>query len=413
MPGGVARSPVEGARVDASNLQEPVSARLGLLPQPQRGTVSVIVPTRNEGGNVELLVGRLAVALDGLDAEILFVDDSDDDTPVRIAAVSRASELPVRLLHRVGEERVGGLGGAVLAGLTDVQSPWAVVMDGDLQHPPELVPDLLEAAERHDVDVVVATRHTGNGSSAGLANGGRMLVSSVSTIVTKLVFPRRLRGVTDPMSGFFIVRRSAFNLDAMRPDGFKILLELLVRTRDLRRHEVPFVFGSRNAGDSKASVREGMRFLRQLVRLLAARATPQWLRARREVVTRGVAFGSVGVTGIFVNSALMWLLADPTTLGLNYLISAAVATQLSSSWNFGLIDSIVYRGPKRLTRMRRWLGFLGMSNAVLLLRVPMLAGLVSLLGMHYLVANGITLMAGFLVRFSGQERLTLAKEELS
>jgi putative flippase GtrA len=107
---------------------------------------------------------------------------------------------------------------------------------------------------------------------------------------------------------------------------------------------------------------------------------------------------------------LMWLLADPSALGWNYLVAAALATQGSSTWNFALVDTVVYRGPKRLTRLRRWAGFLGMSNAFLLLRIPMLAALVTVLGVHYLLANTITLMFGFALRFSGQERLTLAKD---
>ena len=341
---------------------------------------------------------------------MIFVDDSDDDTPTEIAAAAQLSTMPVHLHHRTGAARVGGLGGAVVDGLRLVDSPWAVVMDGDLQHPPELLPGLVEMAEQRDADVVVASRHVVGGSSEGLANGARVMVSDLSTRITKLVFPRRLSGITDPMSGFFLIRPAAFDLDTLRPNGFKILLELLVRTKGLSKQEVPFVFGERHAGESKASLKEGLRFLGQLARLNLGRLRTGLRLPAPDVLARIASFGAVGVTGIFVNSLLMWLLASPELLGLNYLLAAVIATQGSSTWNFALIDTVVYRGPKRLTRLRRWLGFLGLSNAVLVLRIPLLALLVSVFGVHYLIANAFTLMFGFLLRFSGQERLTLAKD---
>ena len=375
------------------------------------GAVSIIVPTRNESGNVRPLLHRLTNALEGLEARVIFVDDSDDDTPAEITAASQLATMPVHLHHRTGAARLGGLGGAVVDGLRLVDSPWAAVMDGDLQHPPELLPRLVEMAERHGADVVVASRHVVGGSSEGLANRTRATVSDLSTRVTKLVFPGRLQGVTDPMSGFFLLRTAAFDLDTLRPNGFKILLELLIRTKGLKKQEVPFVFGERHAGESKASLKEGLRFLGQLVRLAGSRLRPAPMRLPEpRVLARGATFGAVGVTGIFVNSLLMWVLASPRLLGLNYLVAAVIATQGSSTWNFALVDTVVYRGPKRLTRARRWLGFLGLSNAVLVLRIPLLALLVSALGVQYLIANAFTLMLGFLLRFSGQERLTLEKD---
>jgi len=376
------------------------------------GAVSIIVPTRNELDNVLPLVDRLTEAVRHLDARVIFVDDSDDATPERIRQVRESASVPVHLHHREGSERVGGLGGAVLAGLRLVESPWAVVMDGDLQHPPEVVPQLVAAAEQHGADVVVASRHVDGGSTEGLANVVRVFVSDLSTRLTKLAFPRRLAGVSDPMSGFFLLRPAAFDLDVMRPDGFKILLEMLARTPGLRKQEVPFVFGERHAGDSKASLQEGVRFIRQVAKLSLQRAIPGRLRTMDGAVAgRALMFGCVGLTGLVVNSLLLWVLASPQVLGINYLAAAVLATQGSSTWNFGLVDSVVYRGPKRLTRFRRWLGFLGLSNVVLLVRIPVLALLVTGLGVHYLIANAATLLFGFLLRFSGQERLTLEKEE--
>jgi putative flippase GtrA len=247
-----------------------------------------------------------------------------------------------------------------------------------------------------------------------------VLVSRTSILLSKLLFPGRLRGVSDPMSGFFLVRPERLDLSTLQPQGFKILLELLARHGGLTRSEVAFEFGDRLNGTSKASLAEGLTFVRQLVRLrLAAWGLPDRSgaagdRARRRrhatsrgAFLRGLGFAAVGATGLVVNVGVMWLLADPRTLALHYLAAAVLTTQVSSTWNFLLVDHLVYRGPKRGTRLRRYAGFLTASNAVLVLRIPFLALLVDLLHVHYLVATVLTLLLGYLVRFRSQERLTL------
>lgn len=368
--------------------------------------LAVIVPTRNERGNIPRLLERLAPALHGRSAAVLFVDDSDDDTPQVIQQARRAGSLDVKLLHRPPGRRAGGLGGAVLEGFRRVDAPWAVVMDGDLQHPPELVPELVDTGRAAGADVVVASRHVAGGSTAGLSNWLRVLVSDASIVLSKLFFPRRLKGITDPMSGFFAVRPDALDLDGLRPAGFKILLEVLARTPGLRKAEVAFVFAERHSGESKTSLKEGVRFARQLGRLSFSRLS---LR-RNHWLGRTVGFAGVGLTGLVVNLLAMWTLADPTMLGAHYLVAAAIATQISSTWNFFFTDRLVYVGPKRFTAARRWAGFVAMSNLVLLLRLPTLALLVGVLGVNYLLATAATLVAGFLVRFQSQERLTITQE---
>ena len=247
----------------------PVSA-VAQLPRPSP-QVCVLVPTRDESGNIAALLSRLDPVLTVVNGEVLFVDDSDDDTPSFIAAAGRTAGAQVRMLHRVPSERLGGLGGAVQAGLATVTAPWTVIMDGDLQHPPERIADLLAAAGG-GADLVVASRYSGNGNAQGLSSQVRRVGSSGATGLARLLFPRILVPVTDPMSGFFAVRTAAIDPAALRPRGFKILLEVLVRTPQLRVAEVPFEFAERHAGESKASWREMARYLRQLVALRIATA---------------------------------------------------------------------------------------------------------------------------------------------
>jgi hypothetical protein len=158
---------------------------------PRTHSLTVIVPTRNESGNVAPLIARLGEALAGIDAEVLFVDDSSDTTPEQVRSTAVTASLPVRLLHRTAKERVGGLGGAVLAGLRSAHGDWAVVMDGDLQHPPEVVPDLLRAGQQSGADLVVASRYVGAGSAGGLSTATRERVSGGANALARAVLPTR------------------------------------------------------------------------------------------------------------------------------------------------------------------------------------------------------------------------------
>lgn len=358
---------------------------------------TIILPTRNEEDNVVAVVRRLDAALGEIRAEVLFVDDSTDDTPRRIRQVAAWSRRPVRLLHRPPGERVGGLGGAVVDGLRRARTEWAVVMDADLQHPPEVVPSLLAAAT-DAVDVVVASRYCAGGGGAGFSSRSRVRVSGWATGLARRIFVRRLAGCSDPMSGFFAVRRSALDLGALRPDGFKVLLDVLVRTPGLRVAERPFTFGSRLWGKSKTSLHEGLRFVRLLTRLVfVAAGTP-----RRRAAVRMLGFGAVGATGIAVNTFAFWLLVEGA--GLYYLLGAILATQVSTAWNFALTDTLVFPGDKRGSWSGRYVPFALANNAALLLRLPLLTLLVDVLGLGYVASNVGSLLALFVARFVACDR---------
>lgn len=233
--------------------------------------VTVVVPTRNEADNIATLVQRIDAALAMHPSEIIFVDDSDDATPdiVRSLGAGRNGDGPVRLLHRRPAERTGGLGGAVLAGMRVAHGEYVCVIDADLQHPPSALAALIARAEAPDrPDLVVGTRYADGGSS-GLS-GMRAAVSKSSNALARRAVPSRLQGITDLMSGLFLVRRDAIDVDALKPDGFKILFEIAAHHPDLTVAEVGYDFGSRYAGDSKASAREGLTYLRQVRRLRAA-----------------------------------------------------------------------------------------------------------------------------------------------
>ncbi|HEU5013672.1 MAG TPA: glycosyltransferase family 2 protein [Roseiflexaceae bacterium] len=354
---------------------------------PFQPELSMVVPTRNEAGNIATLIERLEEALPRVALEIIFVDDSDDETVAAIELAGEVSRCGVRLLHRAPGQRTDGLGGAVVAGLRMAQAPWVCVMDADLQHPPELVPELFEKAQQSNSDLVVASRYCATGAARGL-NARRTVISRGSTVAAQVLFPQRLHGVTDPMSGFFLVRKDAIDIDKLRPRGFKILLEIMVKSSGLRISEVGFEFGERYAGESKASFREGMRYFSHLCQLRFGENILQFAR-----------FLAVGLSGLLVNSLVLWMATE--LLGLHYLVSVVLATEGSTLWNFILSEIWVFstEGQKQ-GRFARLLLFFLMNNAALGLRGPMVYVLTSVLGVYYLISNLLSLVAMTALRYA-------------
>src|SRR5215217_5708377 len=331
--------------------------------------LSMVIPTRNEAGNIEPLLMRIHQAVKGIAVEVVFVDDSTDETPEVIRKLQDWFPLPIKLIHRPKEERKNGLG----------------VMDADLQHPPEMIPQLLRHAQKSGSDIVVGSRLAPGGDSSSLGFT-RNLISHVFAWTTRLAFPQRLWNVTDPLTGFFLTKRASVNPDGLKPDGFKILLEILVSHPQLKVSEVPIQFGHRNAGESKASVSETIKFFRGLYRLRMA-GNANFVR-----------FLLVGVTGLVVNSLALYAFTELASLPI--LISAAIATQVSTLWNFGLTETWVF-GKRETERpfLQRLVSFLLINNLLLLLRGPIIAVMVGRLNVHYLIANLASLFVMTLLRY--------------
>jgi dolichol-phosphate mannosyltransferase len=345
---------------------------------------TIVIPTFNERENIATLLERLVAVLPESDTELVFVDDSTDDTPEVIREAARTCPIPITVHHR--EHSTGGLGGAVVEGMRLAKGAWIVVMDADLQHPPEIVPDLIASGLRDGADLVIGTRYAGGGARDGLSDGYRKLISGGSTFATKVIFRNSLLQVSDPMSGLFAVRTSSLQVDELRPLGYKVLLELVVRNRPGRIVEVPYTFQQRHAGESKSTMAEGIRFGKHLAILRFG--------AER---TRMLAFALIGVSGLLPNQLVLWLLA--TVMGVHYLPAAVVANLIAVCWNFVLTDSLLYRNRRHRSLSGRFTRFFVMGNADLLLRIPLLALLVDGAHVGVLAANLITLVTSFVVRF--------------
>ncbi|MFN2465810.1 MAG: glycosyltransferase [Candidatus Dormibacteria bacterium] len=289
--------------------------------------LTVVVPTRNEADNVDALVQRLATVLAGVPTQVLFIDDSTDDTPGVLGRLAAAPPegISIDVVHRP-PERQTGLGSAAAEGLAAASGELVAVMDGDLQHPPELLPRMIRALEGDDLDVVVASRYTAGGSARGLNGPARVLVSWASKVVAQGLF-REARKTSDPLSGYFLCRRAAIDGLEFRPIGFKILLEVLVCVAGARVGDLPLTFAARHAGRSNASMAQGVAFIRHLRSLLVH--VPGSAR-----VWKYATVGAIGLliylsvlallSGLGLAPHVAWLVSFGITLALNWQLNRVV-----------------------------------------------------------------------------------------
>jgi dolichol-phosphate mannosyltransferase len=226
------------------------------------GKLALVIPTLCEADNVQALLERIQKSLEPLNIpyELIVVDDDSRDGIEDLVQAVASKDQRVRLLVRRG---VRGLAGAVIHGWANTDADVLGVIDADLQHPPELLPQLWQAL--HANDIVVASRYAPQGRRKNWSRF-RHLISQIAIWMT-LPLQRPTIRVMDPMSGFFLVRRSAIRDLTLHPAGFKILLEILVRGNIRSAKEVPFTFGHRHKGKSKAGLKVGLEYLLLLASL--------------------------------------------------------------------------------------------------------------------------------------------------
>jgi dolichol-phosphate mannosyltransferase len=285
------------------------------------------------------------------------------------------------------EER--GLATAVVHGIDHSDGSTVVVMDADLQHPPEVIPDLIGKAGG-DADIVIASRYVDGG---GLKGWGltRRIISAGAIILAHLLLPAT-RAVKDPMSGFFSFKRQVIGKAKLKPSGYKILLEILMEGEFQNVAEVPYTFNNRSGGESKLNARQQIEYLKHLSNLM-------W---RKGELLRFFKFCLVGLSGVGVNMGLLWLLTEKA--GLPYLASAAVAIETSIITNFILNNYFTFRlrnAPGAKAFFNRLLKFNVVSLAGLALNLSILWLFTDVFGIYYLVSNlcgiAVTILWNYLV----------------
>jgi dolichol-phosphate mannosyltransferase len=343
-------------------------------------TISIIIPTYNEKGNIATLLARIHQALSGYDYEVLLVDDDSKDGTIEVAS-SLASRYPVKVIVRRNER---GLATAVVHGLKVATGQIIGVMDADLQHPPEAIPELLKALQK-GADMVVASRYVEGGGCPhwGLS---RRVISKVALALSHLLLPST-RQVKDPLSGFFMFRRQNIAQARLKPIGYKISLEIMLAGRFQHVVEVPYVFEDRSAGKSKLRPQQQIDYLRHVLSLMA----------RTGELKRFVKFCAVGLSGIIVNQGFLWLLTE--FAGLRYYVSAIFGIEASIVSNFVLNDYFTF-ADRRTGKSKSFLVRLLKFNVTCLAGAGIQYGLLllftSVFGIYYLISNLIAIAVAFL-----------------
>ncbi|HWW19421.1 MAG TPA: glycosyltransferase family 2 protein [Steroidobacteraceae bacterium] len=300
--------------------------------------LAVIVPTFKEVKNVPELVERLRQSLVGISWEVIFVDDdSPDGTSDCVREIARL-DWRVRCLQRIDRR---GLSSATIEGMHASSSPFLAVMDGDMQHDEQLLPDMLHALKSGNLDVVVGSRYVEGGTLGDFA-ARRVGMSKFATRLSRLVVPPAL---TDPMSGFFLIRREVFTAAnrKMSAIGFKVLVDLFASSpRPLRFLELPYEFRTRRAGESKLDSAVVWDFGLLLIDKTVGHIVP----------ARFFAFTVVGLFGVVVHLSVLAALLN--LLHWQFSIGQALATGVAMIVNFSINNAVTYSDKK--LRGWRWFG---------------------------------------------------------
>jgi len=314
--------------------------RAGYLARPAQ--LTVVVPTFNERDNIALLVDRLNIVLAGIDWEVVFVDDdSPDGTAAHIRDIAQTNAR-VRCIKRIGRR---GLSTACMEGILASCAPYVAVMDADLQHDERMLPEMLDLLRKKRCDLVVGSRYAAGG---GLGNwdSKRAKISALGNRLSRLICKV---DIADPMSGFFMLRRPAFDaaVGKMSGQGFKILLDLLASSpQPIKVQEVPYQFGTRRFGESKLDTLVAWQFILLIADKLVGHIVP----------VRFAFFALIGGLGVFVHFAVLWYCFKVALVPFDYSQSAATFVAMTS--NFFLNNLFTYRD----IRLRGWRIFRGLLS---------------------------------------------------
>ncbi|BFI73313.1 dolichol monophosphate mannose synthase [Nanoarchaeota archaeon] len=296
--------------------------------------LSIIIPTLNEKDNIKELIDRIKNNLKDIDYEIIFVDDGSNDGTIE--EINKYKNNNIILIER---GRKKGLGSAFLDGLKVSRGKYVVLMDSDLQHPPELLKTMYEKVK--DYDIIIASRYVKGGKIEDWSLI-RKIISKSAIFLSHLLLPETKK-IKDTMSGYFIIRKDLLNnFNITDPFEYKVLLDILVKIKPEKILEIPYSFKERKKGKSKLNKKIIFIYLKQIIKLFS---WGQFLK-----------FSIVGLSGIFVNLFSLYLLY----IFLPFYISSFLAIFISIIWNFIWSDIWIFREERKYKSFwRRFLEFTG------------------------------------------------------
>ncbi len=344
--------------------------------------LSIIVPTYNEAESLPFLADRVDACLSDYEYELIVVDDNSPDGTGALAE-ELARDKPIKVVHREGKL---GLASAVIDGFKHAEGEILGVIDADLQHPPENIPSLLEGMGQ--ADVVIASRYVDGGGVEDWTFA-RESISRGARVLPQFLFAN-IRNVGDPLSGFFLFKRSVIDGVTLNPIGYKILLEILIKGNHNCVVEVPYVFTGRERGTSTFNTTEQVNYLKHLWRLI---------RSDKEA-ERFLKFCLVGLSGVLVNLGLLWLLTE--SVGLYYVLSYIIAIEASIINNFAWNELWTFR-DRRVSSQGVVGGRFAKFNFISLLGLGIQVGLLLLftevVGLYYIVSAIIGIIVATMFNF--------------
>jgi dolichol-phosphate mannosyltransferase len=347
------------------------------LPIARQSYLSLVVPTYNERPNIQALVERISQILDPLldkRYELIVVDDDSPDRTWELAESLRPDYPQLRVVRRQQER---GLATAVIRGWQEAQGQILGVIDSDLQHPPEMLLKMLTAMDE-GADLVVGSRNVEGG---GVSDWGviRRFLSRGAQLLGLIILPSVIGRVSDPMSGYFMLRRNAISERDLNPIGYKILIEVLGRGDIGKITELGYVFQERQDGASKVTWKQYIEYITHLLRLRFRGRIGQFSRRFKLPIKRFMQFGLVGLSGVFVDMTILYLLHDPQALGLPLTRSKIIAAEIAIAnnflwndrWTFGDISSQQSGWQKRIKRFIKFnlVCLIGLGLNVLILNI--------------------------------------------
>jgi dolichol-phosphate mannosyltransferase len=365
--------------------------------------LSLVIPTYKERDNIKNVVRILSQLLDESipgNYELIVVDDDSPDCTWEVAESLTREYRQLRVMRRQNER---GLSSAVIRGWQAARGSVLGVIDGDLQHPPEVLTQLLRAIQK-GADMAVGSRHVDGGGVSSWSFVRRFL-SRGAQLLGLILLPDVLTRVSDPMSGYFMVRRNSIAGVTLNPVGYKILLEVIGRGKIGEIAEVGYVFSERVQGESKVTSKQYIDYIQHLLRLRLATGRLGKISQRINFpVGRFIRFGLVGLSGVFVDMTLLYLLSDPSTLALPLTRSKIIAGEIAiinnflwnDVWTFADVSSEQHEWGQR---MKRFLKFNIICLAGLVLNVLVLNIVFNFIIQNRYIANLIAIAVATIWNF--------------
>ncbi|GCL36632.1 dolichyl-phosphate beta-d-mannosyltransferase [Sphaerospermopsis reniformis] len=365
--------------------------------------LSLVIPTYKERDNIENIINILTGLLDAAipnNYELIVVDDDSPDFTWQVAQSLILDYPQLRVMRRQDER---GLSSAVVRGWQAAKGRVLGVIDGDLQHPPEVLLQLLQKIEQ-GADLALASRHVEGGGVSSWSVVRRFL-SRGAQVLGLIILPGVLGRVTDPMSGYFMVRRSAIAGATMNPVGYKILLEVIGRGNVREIAEAGYVFRERTEGESKVTWKQYVEYIQHLIRLRVSTGNLGKISRRIDFpIGKFIRFGLVGLSGVFVDMAVLYLLSDASTLALPLTRSKIIAGEIAifnnflwnDAWTFADV-SMQQKGWKQ--RIKRFLKFNVVCLAGLVINVLVLNVVYNFLIPNQYIANLIAIAVATIWNF--------------